>query len=263
MKTWTPEQVNYLRDNFSILTHSQIAEKLGKTVSAVKGKVKVMGFTISKAEKWQRLSDASYAKNNLKTLTVEQNAVVKEYYLIVPIKELARQFGRSPTAVKTSMRRQGLKLPLDIAQSRRNFQLRKAAPNKGKKWADMFSEEQIEVLKKRTFKKGNKPHNTLSDGIITTRLDKRKVLQKYIRIEENRWLSLSVFNWEQVHGKVEKGACIIFKNGDTMNCDIENLECISREELMKRNSIARFSPDLRSAISILSKLKKQLIKNEE
>lgn len=44
------------------------------------------------------------------------------------------------------------------------------------------------------------------------------------------------FLWEQAHGNVPKGYNVVFKDGDTMNCILENLECITDREIQLRNS---------------------------
>ena len=41
--------------------------------------------------------------------------------------------------------------------------------------------------------------------------------------------------WEDAHGKIPHGEVIWHVDGDKDNDDIENLECISRAEMMKRN----------------------------
>lgn len=42
--------------------------------------------------------------------------------------------------------------------------------------------------------------------------------------------------WEQANGKVPKGYNVVFKDGNTMNCVLENLECITDREIQLRNS---------------------------
>jgi len=41
--------------------------------------------------------------------------------------------------------------------------------------------------------------------------------------------------YEKIHGKIQKGFVIFHKNGDTFDDSIQNLEAISRQELIKRN----------------------------
>ena len=101
--------------------------------------------------------------------------------------------------------------------------------NKGIKGLDIGGKE-------TRFKKGNEPHNTKYDGCITVRHHKRtNEKYKYIRIAKGKWVLLHRYIWEQHKGKIPQGYVIRFKDGDTLNCAIDNLECISRKENLVRN----------------------------
>lgn len=85
-----------------------------------------------------------------------------------------------------------------------------------------------------SFKKGNVPHNTKQIGEIWIR---ERIGEKYKWIKtENGAMLLHRHLWEREHGKIPKNHVVIFKDGDSMNCTIENIECISRSEHLKRNS---------------------------
>ena len=42
--------------------------------------------------------------------------------------------------------------------------------------------------------------------------------------------------WENANGKIPKSHCLWFKDGDSLNCCLDNLELITREVNMYRNS---------------------------
>ena len=90
--------------------------------------------------------------------------------------------------------------------------------------------------KKTQFKRGHLPHNTKRDGAITIRIDNRGVPQKMIRVRLGKWLYLSRYNYEKYVGPIPKGHVIRFLDGDTMNCDPSNLECVSQRLNMLINS---------------------------
>ena len=90
--------------------------------------------------------------------------------------------------------------------------------------------------RKIQFKKGHLPKNTLRDGAITIRIDNRGVPQKMIRISPGKWVYLSRCNYEKFVGPIPKGHVIRFLDGDTMNCEPSNLECVSRRLNMLINS---------------------------
>lgn len=110
------------------------------------------------------------------------------------------------------------------------------------------------------FKKGGKPANTLYDGAITIRHDRRGVPQKYIRESEGQWEYLSRHTWRQHHGEIPKGDVIAFIDQDSMNCDIKNLELISQAENLRRNrqKYLELPQELRDNIRAVASLRRAI-----
>lgn len=77
------------------------------------------------------------------------------------------------------------------------------------------------------------------------------------------WPLLNRYNWVQNNGPIPPGHTVVFKDGNRAHCEIENLELISRAELMKRNTIHNYPPDLKSAIMMLGAVKRKLRENAE
>lgn len=113
------------------------------------------------------------------------------------------------------------------------------------------------------FKKGNRPHNTKEDGSISIRTDSKGFKYKYIRISLGKWVELHRHIWIQHNGPIPEGHIIVFKDGDSMNCKIENLEMITYEENMARNTIRRYPDEVASTIMAVNKLIKTIKKNEK
>ena len=67
----------------------------------------------------------------------------------------------------------------------------------------------------------------------------------------------------KANGKIPKGMIVVFKDGNTMNCVIENLELISFSENMRINSIYRFPQEVREVIRLTGKLKRKIKKHHE
>jgi hypothetical protein len=73
------------------------------------------------------------------------------------------------------------------------------------------------------------------------------------------WPLLQRHNWEQAFGPIPDGHTVVFKDGDRSNCDVGNLEMISRAELMKRNTIHnRYPKDVVNTIMLLGAVKRKL-----
>ena len=86
------------------------------------------------------------------------------------------------------------------------------------------------------FKPGHEPHNTKYDGAISIRKDsKQDIYYKYIRVAKGKWELLHRYIWKQHNGEIPKGMLVVFKDGNQMNCSIDNLELITRKENMQRN----------------------------
>lgn len=93
------------------------------------------------------------------------------------------------------------------------------------------------------FAKGNKPNKTSFTTENT--MEKHKCwkggIQKtedgyYIQYASKKRMPLARWKWQQVYGEIPKNHVIIHIDYDKYNDDINNLECISRAENMKRNS---------------------------
>lgn len=74
------------------------------------------------------------------------------------------------------------------------------------------------------------------------------------------WPLLQRHVWQQAHGPVPSNHVIVFRDGNTQNCDLSNLECISRPELMKRNSLHNLPKPIAQAYQLIGALNRQIRK---
>ncbi|HHN3312994.1 TPA: HNH endonuclease signature motif containing protein, partial [Pseudomonas aeruginosa] len=116
------------------------------------------------------------------------------------------------------------------------------------------------------FKKGQKPHTWLPVG--STRISADGYLQRKISdtgYPPRDWKGIHILLWEEHFGPIPTGHCVCFKDNNKQNVVIDNLELITRAERMRRNSIHRYPPELKSAIRVISKLKRtiQEVEHEE
>lgn len=74
------------------------------------------------------------------------------------------------------------------------------------------------------------------------------------------WPLLNRHVWEQERGPIPPGHSVVFKDGHKANCAIENLELVSRADLMRRNSVHNYPPALKQTIRLLGALKRQIRK---
>lgn len=257
------DKEQFIIDNAFKMSSTKIANHIGTSKTFVINFLRRNGIVIPK-----EMSDqfrASAIRNRTTFSKVESDFVL-ENYLKMPLKAIAKHLNRSSTAIKCRIRQLGLEIPIEIREQRKSknqFKPGHKTFNKGLKHKDYLTEKQIEKTKLSQFKKGQTSHNTLPLWTEVIRMDSKKKQYIFIKVDENkpmlqkhRWL------WEQAHGKMKKGFNVVFKNGNTLDCRLENLECISDEELMNRNSIHNYPNEIKSSIKLISKLNKK-IKNAE
>lgn len=71
----------------------------------------------------------------------------------------------------------------------------------------------------------------------------------------HNWELVHVRLWEQHHGPIPPGHAVGFRNGNKADIRIDNLELLSRAELMRRNTVHRYPPELKHTLRALGKLK--------
>lgn len=189
----------------------------------------------------------------------EQYEFIRLWYQIIPGNLIANCIDRSETFVRRFMKTNNLIVPADklkefVDQGRfKKGQLPWLTGMKGLRFAGSA---------KTWFRKGQKPKNTLYDGAITIRKYSDGTRYQFVRLANRKWQPLHQYLWNQANGKPKKGWIVVFKNKNTMDCRIENLETITRIENMKRNTIHRYDPELKAAIRKHSKLKRAITKIE-
>lgn len=100
--------------------------------------------------------------------------------------------------------------------------------NKGKK----MPKEVYEKVKHTMFAKGNVPPNHRPVG--SERISKDGYIEVKVA-EPNKWRLKQRVVYEEAKGKIPEGCTIIFLDGNKQNCNIDNLRCITRSELLYLN----------------------------
>lgn len=209
-----------------------------------------------------------------KLWTPEEEKLFAEIFPHKQSAEVARMMGRSISSIRAHASVMGIKKSQafydDPKLSGRTdgsigvasrFKSGGSSPNKGRSMSEWASEETIKRFRANSFKKGRVPHNTKEDGDITIR-NVGGVKYKWIRISVNNWELYHRYIWHKAGRELKKGYNVVFKDGDSMNCTIENLELKSNEDLMAQNTIQRFPEEVKEVIRLLSKLKKK-VKDEK
>lgn len=174
---------------------------------------------------------------------------------IYRVYNIASNYGIRKSAEFLSSERSGIFIKGRSYGTQYRFEKGHVPANKGKK-----TPEHIKQKSKATwFPKGHVPSNTKFDGYVSFRRDsKGNQYYAHIRISKGRFELLHRQIWEQQNGPIPAGHVVTFKNGNTSDFRIENLEMITHKQNMLRNTRHNYPLDLQQAIMALNKLKKSI-----
>ena len=124
--------------------------------------------------------------------------------------------------------------------------------NKGKKGLH------ITGCEKTWFKKGHRPVNKVEIGAeaITT--------NGYIKVkvaEPNKWRFKSTILWEYYNGPIPEGCLVTYKDGNRLNCVIDNLILETKQEhiIMNNKKLRSSNPEITEASLMLIKVQKKIM----
>lgn len=118
-------------------------------------------------------------------------------------------------------------------------------------------------MKTTQFRAGER-HGRAQDihkPIGAERLTKNGYLQRKVNEDlpfNRRWRLVHVLVWEASHGPVPKGHAVVFVNGDKRDIRLENLALITRAELMRRNTVHNYGPEVAKTVQLIGALKRQI-----
>lgn len=126
-------------------------------------------------------------------------------------------------------------------------------PNKGKK----VSAEVYEKMKPHMFKKGETPLNYRPVG------SERVNVEGYVEIkvaDPKTWKLKHRVIWEEAHGPIPEGHNIQFKDGNSLNVQLDNLYMISKADQLRNenSSVARYPQELRQIIALKGAIKRKI-----
>jgi len=189
---------------------------------------------------------------------------LKEKYPNTPTYLLAKELGIPINSVYNKALKNGLRKSEEYKNSPFSGRLRPgtniggntrfkkghSTHNKGKK----MNPETYSKVSKTMFKKGNKPHNTKEIGRINLRRDKADIPYYFIKISDGIWQPLHRVIWQLHNGDIPENMKITFIDGNSLNCQINNLQMVSYADLMRKNSHINIPKELLEVIKLKNKL---------
>lgn len=200
--------------------------------------------------------------------TDAERALLRELYADTPTAVIAARLGRPLKAVYQQARTLGLSKSPHYMTREHGARAREV----GK--ATRFVPGQVSWNKgqhylpggrcpETQFRPGNTPHNWVPVGSYRLNGDgylDRKVSD--LRRGARDWEAVHRLVWKEVHGEIPSGHAVVFKPGrrTTVLEEItpDALELVTRQELMRRNTVHRLPPELKDTIRTLGVLNRKI-----
>ena len=208
--------------------------------------------------------------------TKAQIALLREHYPHKRTADLVAIVGRDIKSMWSKAKTLGLKKTFEYLSSEASGRLMKEGHrgvetrfkkgqvpfNKGKKGVNYPG------MKATQFKKGERTGIAveLYKPIGTERISKDGYLQRKINDDfppQKRWRAVHILIWEEVNGPLPKGHAIVFKDGNIKNIVLDNLECISRADLMRRNTYHQYPKEIALLIQLKGVLTRKINRREK
>lgn len=199
--------------------------------------------------------------------------LLRQLYPAIPTATIAQQMRRSLSATYGRAQKLGLAKSADYLASPAACRLRRGEhpgvhtqfrkghvpANKGLRrpgWAPGR-------MRETQFKKGERRGVAvkLYKPIGSERISKDGYLQR--KVNDNlplqaRWRFVHLILWESVHGPLPRGYAVVFKNGDKTDIRLDNLERITRGELMLRNTVHRYPKPIVETIQLIGAVRRKI-----
>lgn len=180
-------------------------------------------------------------------------AKLRALYPHYPTTDVADQLGREARAVYAKANSMAIKKTAEFLASGKAGRLDGIRGG-----ATRFKSGQISWNKGLTYQPGGRCVETqfkkgvrqgvavkLYQPLGTERISKDGYLQRKINDDlppQKRWRGVHIVIWEEVNGPLPSGHALVFKDKNKKNITLDNLELVTRAELMRRNSVHTILP---------------------
>lgn len=268
---YSDEVHNFVRENCTKMRDWDLAEECNRRFGTE--------FTVSKMKSFRsnhgyrnglnpHLGGEEYWKRQTKWPAEMKNFIIQNTWH-VSSQDMAdmvkKEFGIEMTARQVK----GFRQRHNIRNGLRGWYQKEHEPaNKGKTIDEYMTPETAAKVRQTAFKKGHIPKNQVPVGteVVNAYSDWYRLRKVSMTGKQNeRWKFVHRLVWEEHHGPIPKGCCIIFRDGNKMNCDISNLAMVERGELSIMGKKGYFSdnPQVTDIGITLAKLRKAVTNAEK
>lgn len=188
-----------------------------------------------------------------RTWTADEDAALRLLYVEHSAGTIARTLGRTRASVKNRVN----KLGLQKGHNTGCFLPGQQPWNKGTHYVAGGKSAQTR------FKKGNRPHTWNPIGHTRIRNDgymERKTADSGCTRRD--YVLIHHLVWRMHGGTIPRGHALVFRDGDRRNFDINNLELVTRTELMRRNTIHNYPKEIAQLVQLRGAIKRQINRRE-
>lgn len=260
-RRWTTDEDAVLRAHYTTTRGADLATRLGRPCGSVKARAKKLGIQRQRAI-W----------------SVADEAVMRAEFPNTRTADLAARLGRETVAVQNFAYKLGLRKSQAFLYGPESGRLHAGEPrgvefrfqpgqtpsNKGlrrKGWGPGR-------MRETQFKKGAPRSGKAAlvyQPVGAERISADGYLERKVNDDlpfNRRWRAVHALLWEATHGPVPAGHSVAFKNRDKTDIRLDNLELVSRAELMRRNTVHNYPKPVVQAIHALGALTRQIRQRE-
>jgi hypothetical protein len=268
-RRWSAAEDELLIKLYACTRTSELPGRLGRSRMAIKIRAAALHLRkdpdVSMRRRWIR----------------DEDAVIRMLYADTPTDAIAQQLNRSVSSTWQRARKLGLEKDLaymaseaagriqrDDHRGRQHWYPKGHVPaNKGLRRPGWGPGRMKETQFRKGMRRGRA--NSLWRPVGTERISKDGYLERKINEDlplQKRWRAVHLLVWEAANGPLPRGHAVAFKNGNKSDIRLENLELLTRAQLMKRNTIHNLPQPLRHTVQLLGSLKRKInrrARNEE
>lgn len=259
-RSWTTADERMLAQLYPRLPLAEVAARLGRTEKAIRSRAKLLRVSRTGRRPW----------------SAPELATLRQLYPDTPTAQIAEQLGRSLTTVYQVAQKLGLAKSAAYLASPAACRLRRGdgtgAATRFKPGHRSWNKGTHFVAGGRSaetqFKPGRAPHEARNYVPIGSyRLSKdgyleRKITDDQSLVPARRWVAVHRLVWIEEHGEIPENHVVTFLPGMHTQVleeiTIDRLELLTRQELMQRNTIQRYPPELRETMRLLGRVRKAI-----
>lgn len=263
--TWTPALDAKVRDAYPDSRTQDLAKSLGCTVSVIYNRAGILGVAKSP------IFTSENTRANVLARSLWTPALLEILDLMYPVQrtgDLAELIGLPMKRLYPMARKRGLHKSMDLVRQMAREKMTAQHPAKAyqfkpglRPWNKGRKGINYPGMQATQFKPGSRPHTWKPIGST-------RVMDGYLQRKmtdtgypPHDWRPVHVLLWEETHGPIPAGHALAFKDGDRTHIVIDNLELLSRGELMRRNSLhTTMPPELRQLVQLRGVLTRQINK---